>query len=79
MTISNRIGIRVHAVVFSRDFQADVSTVNNDAYHFNNAAFVPDDQKLPSGGAQNTWWNPGGTSNWRLHNVVVTAAYYADG
>ena len=64
---------------FAGEFQADVSTVNNDPYHFNSAAFVPADQLLSGGGAMNGWWNPGGTAYWRLRNVVVTSACYADG
>lgn len=64
---------------FAGQFQADVSTVNNDPYHFDNQAFVPEDQQLQSGNNYNGWWNPGGTGYWRLKNVVVTSACYADG
>ena len=67
---------RIH---FAGQFQADVSTVNNDPHHFDNQDFVPQDQKLPTANSSNGWWNPGGTGYWRLKNVTVTAACYASG
>jgi hypothetical protein len=62
-------------LVFAGQFQADVSTVNNDPEHFDNATFTPADQVPGAGG----WWNPGGTGAWRLIGCVVTSVVYADG
>ena len=65
-------------LVFSGQFQADVSTVNNDPTHFDNATFQPNFQQ-PGQGATNGWWNPTGSAAWRLINCVVTSVVYSDG
>lgn len=67
--------VRLH---FSGRFRADVSTVNNDPQHFDNAHFTPDFQ-LPGQGATNGWWQPAGTGAWRLLDCQVTRACHADG
>jgi hypothetical protein len=63
---------------FAGRFQADVSTVNNDVRHFNNATFKPEYQE-PGKGATKGWWNPHGTGYWRLIDCRVTQASRADG
>ena len=65
-------------LVFAGQFQADVSTVNNDPLHFDNATFTPNDQQ-PGQGTANGWWNPTGTGAWRLIGCTVKAVVYADG
>lgn len=65
-------------LVFAGQFQADVSTVNNDPEHFNTARFRSNYQ-LPGSGASNGWWNPNGTGAWRFRNCVVTSVVYRDG
>lgn len=67
--------VRFH---FAGTFRADVSTVNNDANHYNNDSFVPDDQEYGAG-ASNGWWQPDGTGCWRLAGVKITRACYQDG
>src|SRR5579871_7012852 len=61
-------------LVFAGQFQADVSTVNNDPMHFDNATFKPSDQQSPGG-----WWNPTGTGAWRLIGCTVKSVVYSDG
>jgi hypothetical protein len=63
--------LRLH---FAGQFQAAVSTVNNDPTHFDNASFKPEYQQRPGG-----WWNPRGDADWRLIGCAVTAAWHADG
>jgi hypothetical protein len=63
-------------LVFSGQFQADPSTVNNDVRHFDNAAFEPQWQDY---GMDAGWWNPDGSGAFRLINCVVRAVHYADG
>ena len=60
---------------FAGQFQANVSTVNNDPAHFNNAAFEPDFQKMQTADSPNGWWNPEGDGNWRLIGCAITAAW----
>ena len=48
-------------LVFSGDFQADVSTVNNDVRHYDTATFEPRFQQPASGATRNGWWNPSGS------------------
>jgi hypothetical protein len=67
--------VRLH---FSGRFRADVSTVNNDASHYDNAHFSPDFQK-PGAGATNGWWQPAGTGAWRLLDCTVSRVCRADG
>lgn len=66
-------------LTFSGKFQADVSTVNNDPTHFNNATFQPSYQNYQTGEAPNGWWNPDGTGNWRLVDCTVQSVTYRDG
>lgn len=63
--------LRLH---FAGQFQATVSTVNNDVTHFNNATFDPSFQERPGG-----WWNPAGDGVWRLLGCAITSAFMADG
>jgi len=67
--------VRLH---LSGRFRADVSTVNNDPKHFDNAHFSPDFQK-PGADRTNGWWQPAGTGAWRLLDCHVTRAYRLDG
>lgn len=63
--------LRLH---FYGQFQAAVSTVNNDPTHFNNATFKREYQHRPDG-----WWNPRGDANWRMIGCNITSAWLADG
>jgi hypothetical protein len=63
---------------FSGTFQADVSTVNNDPYHFNTDEFDPDWHKTGYAG-RNGWWNPQGSGAWRLRDCTVRSVVYSDG
>ena len=71
-------------IVFSGTFQADVSTVNNDVRHFDNATFekrFQDFQKQsqdPPATIMNGWWNPEGTGAFRLIDVKVTGTETAE-
>jgi len=65
-------------LVFSGQFQADPSTVNNDPTHFDNATFQPNYQDYGQG-TENGWWNPDGTGNWRLIGCKVVSVTYRDG
>jgi hypothetical protein len=71
--------LNVPRLTFSGDFQADPSTVNNDPIHFNNETFEPDFQNYSTADAQNGWWNPDGTGNWRFIGCKVTTVTYQDG
>ncbi|MGH3168544.1 MAG: hypothetical protein ACRDN0_22015, partial [Trebonia sp.] len=68
--------LRLH---FSGSFQADVSTVNNDPKHFDNATFKPEYQERQDGHHLNGWWNPRGSADWRLRGCRVTSAFMRDG
>lgn len=65
--------LRLH---FSGQFQANVSTVNNDPAHFDNASFkssyqaMEGKQMLPPNG----WFNPQGDAAWRFLGCQVTSA-----
>jgi hypothetical protein len=74
MSYLNRIRL-----VFFGDFQADVSTVNNDVRHFDNATFETRFQQLSKGPDQNGGWRPHGSSAYRLIHCRVRAAHYEDG
>lgn len=58
-------------LVFAGDFQSDVSTVNNDVRHFDNATFKKRFQEFQTRDAMNGWWNPIGSSAFRLINCKV--------
>ena len=65
-------------LVFSGQFQADPSTVNNDPEHFDSAAFKANYQQ-PGQGATNGWWNPDGSAAWRFRGCTVRQVFYRDG
>lgn len=65
-------------LVFSGQFQADPSTVNNDPTHFDNSTFQPNYQEYGQGD-ENGWWNPDGTGNWRLIGCKIISVTYKDG
>jgi hypothetical protein len=58
-------------LVFSGDFQADVSTVNNDVRHYDTATFEPRFQQPLSGTSRNGLWNPSGSGAFRLIGCAV--------
>jgi hypothetical protein len=75
-------------LIFSGQFQADPSTVNNDPEHFDTANFQSNyDQPgtpikfpiYPNQGMSNGWWNPTGSAAWRFRDCVVTQVFYTDG
>ena len=68
--------LRLH---FAGQFQATVSTVNNDVTHFNNVNFKSDFQKRQEGKHANGWWNPAGDGVWRLLSCAITSAFMSDG
>jgi len=70
--------LRLH---FAGQFQANVSSVNNDPDHFNNATFRPNYQKMqgPGGVPPNGWFNPQGDAAFRLRGCKVTAAWMPSG
>ena len=66
-------------MVFAGDFQADVSTVNNDVRHYDNETFKARFQKFQQGQVLNGWWNPIGSGAFRLINCTVQSVSYQDG
>lgn len=60
-------------LAFAGHFQADVSTVNNDVRHFDNAAFKEEYQDLSTTGADGGW-NPEGTGIFRFIGCRITGA-----
>ena len=67
--------LRLH---FFGKFQANVSTVNNDPGHFDNATFLPSYQDM-QGVNPNGWFNPQGDAAFRLVGCSVTAAWLPSG
>jgi hypothetical protein len=65
-------------LVFSGDFQADVSTINNDVRHYDTATFEPRFQQPASGAVRNGWWNPSGSGAFRLIGCTVRAITHRD-
>ncbi|MGG7665683.1 hypothetical protein [Dyadobacter sp. BHUBP1] len=65
-------------LVFTGDFLSDVSTVNNDTAHYNNATFQPNFQD-PGQGATNGWWNPEGGAVFDFQNCTVKQIFLPDG
>jgi hypothetical protein len=64
-------------LAFSGNFEADVSTVNNDVRHYDAATFEPRFQDMQTVNAagqtvMNGWWNPEGTGAFRLIGVQVS-------
>lgn len=68
--------LRLH---FAGRFQANVSTVNNDPTHFDNATFKPSYQKRQGPDGANGWFNPQGDAAWRLLGCSVTSAWTPTG
>ena len=70
-------------LIFSGTFQADISTVNNDVRHFDNATFEARFQGLQSNtnphGPLNGWFNPTGSGAFRLIDCRVSSVCYKDG
>lgn len=66
--------LRLH---FAGRFQANVSTVNNDPGHYDNATFIPSYQDMqgPRFNPPNGWFNPQGDAAWRLLGCTVTSAF----
>jgi hypothetical protein len=64
---------------FAGKFDANVSTVNNDPFHFNTGTFQPSYQDLQSATAMNGWFNPRGDAAFRLIGCQITGAYGAGG
>lgn len=67
-------------LIFSGKFQADVSTVNNDVRHYDNAQWEPrfQDFQKPDG-TEDGWWNPIGSGAFRLIGCRVSSVHYKDG
>jgi hypothetical protein len=70
--------LRLH---FAGQFQANISTVNNDPDHFDNAGFLPSYQEVQGPGMQppNGWFNPQGDACFRLLGCSVTSAWMPSG
>ncbi len=70
--------LRLH---FAGRFQANVSTVNNDPAHFDNAAFQPGYQLMEAPQMQppNGWFNPQGDAAFRFLGCAVTSAWMPAG
>ena len=70
--------LRLH---FSGQFQTNVSTVNNDAAHFDNAAFKDSYQDMEGDGMQppNGWFNPQGDAAFRLLGCTIGSAFIDGG
>jgi hypothetical protein len=70
--------LRLH---FSGQFQANVSTVNNDPGHFDNGAFLPSYQDMQGPNMQppNGWFNPQGDAAFRLLGCTITTAWTPSG
>lgn len=68
--------LRLH---FAGKFQANVSTVNNDPGHFDNATFQPSYQQMQSSTGLNGWFNPQGDATFRFLGCAVTAAWLPSG
>jgi hypothetical protein len=70
--------LRLH---FAGQFQANVSTVNNDPTHFDNAAFqgAYQDMQGPNMNPANGWFNPQGDAAFRLLGCTVTSAWMPSG
>lgn len=66
--------LRLH---FSGQFQTNVSTVNNDAAHFDNAAFLASYQGMQGNGMRppNGWFNPQGDAAFRLLGCTIGSAF----
>ena len=65
-------------LTFSGDFISDVSTVNNDTQHYNNATFEPSFQ-IPAASGTDGWWNPDGGATFGFQNCQVMQVINEDG
>ena len=70
--------LRLH---FAGQFQANVSTVNNDPAHFDNKAFQPSYQLMQGPNMQppNGWFSPQGDAAFRLLGCRITSAWMPSG
>ena len=70
--------LRLH---FAGQFQADISTVNNDPAHFWNAAFQPtyQDMQGPGMNPPNGWFSPQGDAAFRLLGCRIRSAWMPSG
>ncbi len=70
--------LRLH---FAGKFQANVSTVNNDPAHFDNATFQSSYQNMEGTNMvpPNGWFNPQGDAAWRFFGCAVTSAWMPTG
>jgi hypothetical protein len=68
--------LRLH---FAGQFQANISTINNDPAHFYNEKFIPDYQKPQDASGMNGWFNPQGDATWRLLGCNITSAWTPSG
>ncbi|MBX8529705.1 hypothetical protein K5D32_08545 [Pseudomonas cichorii] len=70
--------LRLH---FAGQFQANVSTVNNDAGHYDNDAFKSSYQELQGKGIHqaNGWFNPQGDAAFRLLGCTINSAWTSAG
>ncbi len=66
-------------LIFTGRFQADVSTVNNDVRHYDNASFEKVFQDFQTKQSMNGWWNPTGSGAFRLIDCRIVMVGYADG
>src|SRR5688572_3589378 len=66
---------------FAGQFQANISTVNNDPGHFDNAIFMPSYQERqgPRMNPPNGWFNPEGDAAFRLLGCRITSAWLPGG
>jgi hypothetical protein len=67
-------------LIFHGTFQADVSTVNNDVRHYDNAHWEDrfQDFQKPDG-TEDGWWNPIGSGAFRLIGCRISSVHYRDG
>ncbi len=66
-------------IIFTGDFQSDVSTVNNDVRHYDNASFESRFQLPQEGQNYNGWWNPDGGASFRWVDCSVVQVINAQG
>lgn len=68
-------------ITFAGRFQADVSTINNEVRYYHNEKFDSSFQeRMPPGSdPEGGWWNPDGSSAFRLVNCLVRGALWGDG
>ncbi|HEX8704738.1 MAG TPA: hypothetical protein VF815_38250 [Myxococcaceae bacterium] len=66
-------------LVFAGDFQADVSTVNNDVRHYDTKTFEERFQDPAKAGILNGWWNPVGSGAFRLVSCRIQGVSLGDG